>query len=275
MKTLNTIEEISRVFTTPGSSPALVLCEDFNLWVCKYDRTSINLFNEMIASSFAKIWGIKVPDSCFILVDESHVPVEKFPVLEHRFFNKECFGSFYLTEGKEIDRTSLSLFEERTFRNKINNKEDFLKIALFDIWLGNEDRNHNNFNLLLNIEENQTTFFYAIDHVCIFNSSFLDYGINELSEDESIIKTELAKILFSNFRNLPSVVNDLVEKFYLCVDECENQLEAIVNLTPDSWALDRAEILEKLRNNLFTDAWKERCENVFREFIQAFIIKKK
>lgn len=274
MKTLRTIEEINKIFPTPGSSPALVLCEDFNFWVCKYDKSTLNLFNELISSSFADIWGIRVPEYCLIHVDPSHVPVEKYPKLQPRLFAKDCFGSFYLTGAKEIDETSISLFEERSFRNKIVNKNDFLKIALFDIWLGNEDRNHNNFNLLLNLEDSQSTFFYAIDHVSVFNSSFLDYGIYEITEDESIIKTNLAKILFGKTRKLPEIVNALIENFYLCVDECENQLESILELVPGSWSLDKVDLSIRLKENLFTAEWKSSCVNLFREFIQTFIINK-
>lgn len=56
-------------------------------------------------------------------------------------------------------------------------------------------------------------FFYAIEHVNIFNSSFLDYGIRETIEDESVMKTDLARILFTKTRKLPLFVNELIENF--------------------------------------------------------------
>lgn len=61
MKELQTIEEIHKIFDTQGSSPLLVTCDDFNDWVCKYDRFPQYLFNELIASKFAVIFDIKTP----------------------------------------------------------------------------------------------------------------------------------------------------------------------------------------------------------------------
>lgn len=272
MEELQTIEEVHKMFQTAGSSPLLVTCDDFNDWVCKYDKFPKYLFNELIASQFASIFGIKMPKTAFIRVNLEHIPVNKYPRLQLAWFNKICFGSLYLDNSKEIDHTTIGMFEEKSLQDKIQDKTDFLKIALFDIWIGNEDRNHNNFNLLLYVSPDKMNFFYAIDHVNIFNSSFLNYGIEELTEEDSILKTDLAKVLFGKTRGLPEVVDNLVENFYLCTEECERNLDTILNLVPVSWEIDIAEIREKIVENLFTQEWKQKCETNFREFIQSFII---
>ncbi|WP_293887351.1 MULTISPECIES: HipA family kinase [unclassified Sphingobacterium] len=272
MVTLQTIEEIHRLFPTMGSSPALVTCDDFRDWVCKYDRSPLNLFNELIAAKFAEIWRLMTPEVCFIQVKQDHIPLQKFPQLQYDFFNKECFGSLYLEDSKEIDLTTVSLFKQKGFIDKLGNKEDFLKIALFDIWLANEDRNHNNFNLLLHASSEKLNFLYAIDHVNIFNSSFLNYGIAELTEDDSIIKTELAKILFGGKRKLPEIVENLVQNFYLCISECKERLDEILALVPESWNLNTEYLRQRILDNIFTEDWNETCINNFRIFIQSFIV---
>lgn len=272
MVTLQTIEEIHRLFPTTGSNPALVTCNDFRYWVCKYDRSPLNLCNELIAAKFAQIWRLMTPEVCFIQVKQDHVPLQKFPQLQYDLFNKECFGSLYLEDSKEIDLTTVSLFKEKSFIDKLGNKEDFLKIALFDIWLANEDRNHNNFNLLLYASPEKLNFLYAIDHVNIFNSSFLNYGIAELTEDDSIIKTELAKILFGRKRKLPETVENLVQNFYLCISECRERLDEILALVPDSWNLNTEDLRQRILDNVFTEGWNETCINNFRMFIQSFIV---
>jgi len=81
MQLLHTIEGVHKVFDTQGSSPLLVTCNDFNDWVCKYDRFPKYLFNELIASEFAKLWGIKTPETSLIRVKSEHVSSEKFPQL--------------------------------------------------------------------------------------------------------------------------------------------------------------------------------------------------
>jgi len=173
----------------------------------------------------------------------------------------------------EVDLSLIPLFKEKSFINKFSNKEDFLKIALFDIWLANEDRRHNNFNLLVKFDENNIKFFYAIDHVDILNtSSALRYGITALTEEETIINTELAKILFSRIRGLPLIIESLVEKMYLCTIDCRNKIDEIFTLIPDSWLIDKEDYKEKIITNIFSDTWKKSCENNFRSFIQSFIV---
>jgi hypothetical protein len=272
MKILHTIQEAHRMFDTAGSRPLLVSCDDFNDWVCKYDQFPKYLFNEVIASEFAKLWGINVPKTALIKVKNEHIPYDKYPGLQPAFFEKECFGSLYLKNTKEIDLSIVSLFREKSFRDKIHQKSDFLKIALFDLWLANEDRNHNNYNLLLHYAPDNMYFFYAIDHVNIFNSSFLNYGIAELTEDDSVIKTELAKLLFGRIRKLTKIVDNLVENFYLCTQDCESNLDVILDLIPVSWAINRAEIKAKMQQHLFSDEWKKQCEVNFRMLVQSFIL---
>ncbi|CAA7386744.1 HipA family kinase [Chryseobacterium fistulae] len=272
MKLLQTIEEVHKIFDTGGSSPLLVTCNDFNDWICKYDKFPNYLFNELLASEFAKIWGIKVPETALIKVKQEHIPTDMLTRLQKNWFYKECFGSKYLEDSKEIDLSILPLFKEKKFRDKVHDKSDFLKIALFDIWLSNEDRNHNNFNLLLNLSPEKNYFFYAIDHVNIFNTSLLDYGLFNISEDDSIIKTDLAKILFSKNKKTKQIVTNLLENFYLCIEECKNKLAEIFEKVPTSWGLNLEDIKLKLENSIFTDDWKRSCDNNFREFVQSFII---
>lgn len=271
MKSLQTIEEIHKIFDTSGSSPVLVTCEDFQDWVCKYDRFPIYLFNELLAAEFAKIWKIRTPEIALITVKEEHIPKEMMPPLQKNWFQKECFGSLYLENSTEIDLTVLPLFKDRSFRDKIQCKEDFLKIALFDIWLSNEDRHHNNFNLLLDKQSEKNYFFYAIDHVTIFNTSSLRRGIYQITEDESIIKTDLAKILFSKNTRTKKYITDLLENFYLCTLECKNKLDEILGKVPASWELDLEDIKEKLENSIFTEDWQKSCDTTFREFVQPLI----
>lgn len=102
--------------------------------------------------------------------------------------------------------------------------------------------------------------------------SFLDYGIEELTEDDSIIKTDIAKILFGKNRKLTDIVNNLVEMFYICTKECEDKLEEKLCLVPDSWNIDKDLIRERIIVNLFSKDWKAQCETNFRQFVQSFIV---
>jgi len=221
LQLLNTLHKPDKIYST-GEVPILVTCEDFQSYICKHGRLSAShLFNELIASRFANILEIKTPKICLINVLEDHLLSEVANILQPAYFKKPCFGSLYLESSKEIDSIIVHSFEDPTFRRKVKNKEDFLMIALFDIWLSNEDRNHNNSNLLLDFTNNEEYYFYAFDHNSIFNSNSLHHGLFQISENESIINTDLAKILFKPGRNLTEIVDKIVEKFYLCTSKCE------------------------------------------------------
>ncbi|RYU93822.1 HipA family kinase [Emticicia agri] len=266
MKQLHSISEIIRVFPT-GDKPVLVICNDLNEWVCKY-RDAQKLANELVASEFAKIWGIKMPQTALVKISQSHIPVGKFPNLNYQLFQKECFGTIYLADSKEIDKATLPMFKEKGFANRIKDREDFLKIALFDIWLANEDRNHNNFNLLIH-----SNAFYAIDHTHIFNTNSWENGMSQLTEEDSIIKTNLAEILFKKSGNLRAAVDILSDKFYLYCQECENRIDEIGNLLPESWLINREEYKRKMRSTIFSNDWKRNCEDNFKTLINIFLEK--
>lgn len=264
------IQDIEKVFETGGSLPALVTCDDLEDWVCKYDRNSVAmLVNEWIASRFLRIWAVPTPAISLVSVSEDHVPAELCPPLQPVYFKKHCFGSGYLPYAKEIDQFFTTFKNDRYQLNKISNKQDFLKIGLFDIWLSNEDRNHNNFNLLLNPEE-QGYRFYAIDHGACFNSSSLNYGIYGINEDESILTTEAANVLFSRGQGLNSVVKALVEDFYICAEQCDVNLPDILDELPDSWAVNVEELQDQL-SRIFEDEWLNQTEQLFRQFVQLGI----
>ena len=77
MKILHTIEEVHKIFNTTGSSPLLVSCNDFNDWVCKYDKFPKYLFNELVTSEFARLWNINTPETALIKVKNEHIPFDR------------------------------------------------------------------------------------------------------------------------------------------------------------------------------------------------------
>tara|TARA_R100000935_G_scaffold15037_2_gene29864 strand:- start:890 stop:1708 length:819 start_codon:yes stop_codon:yes gene_type:complete len=266
-----TLFKSEHMFTT-GDNPLLVTCTDFSDWVCKHGRLSAStLFNEMMGSNFARVWGLRTPPICLINVANSHLPDAHLNIIQPAFFQKPCFGSFYLKNSQVVDNTLLPSFRKSSFRKKIANRSDLLKIGLFDIWLGNEDRHRGNSNLLLDQREPNHYYFNVFDHGAIFNSNALHYGLELITEYESIICTELTKILFSKIRSLTQIVDNIVEEFYLCIENCEQELDNILQDIPLQWGLNLVNLEELLRANLFDPERNKNCENHFRALIQASI----
>jgi hypothetical protein len=271
MSIINSISPIWKVSETNGSHPVFVLCEGVEDYVCKYSTgtPSEKLFNEFIAGKFLQLWKLRVPEFCFVNINQAHIPTNLVSnIIQPRHFNAPCFGSKYYDKAKELDR-SLSVFIENPSElKKISNKDDFLKIGAFDLWTSNEDRNFNNYNLLLNFDE-KNGFFMPIDHEKCFNSSCLERGLYQLSDNESILNSELCKLLFKPGKPLNQIVANVEQECYICIQECKNSLDAILNEIPSTWGIDIAAKRDLLINSIFAATWIEETITNFKQYLET------
>jgi hypothetical protein len=81
----------------------------------------------------------------------------------------------------------------------------------------------------------------------------------------------LTQILFRKGKTLTKIVDNIVKDFYICTLKCEAQLSSILIDIPVQWGLNLQSLEILIRNNLFTEKWKNDCENHFRALIQANI----
>ncbi len=272
MEKLKSIQPIIEKYDTQGSSPILVMANDLNQWVCKY-RDANQLFNELLAYQFAKIWQINIPKGALIEIDyEKHViPFKDKRGLERRFFEKECFGSLFLQNAIEVNKTILT---DKDIVRRIKNKNDLLKIALFDIWLSNEDRTANNSNLLLQAVKGGYSILYIIDNTEIFNSSMAySQSMELITQDDSILNSKLATFIFKNNTEIVTEVNALLKEFTVFTKNCQDHLQSILSQVPQQWHIDLQSYKTKI-SVIFTEDWLKICERIFREYIQTSIINK-
>ncbi|MBI4645076.1 MAG: hypothetical protein HY738_00410 [Bacteroidia bacterium] len=274
MKNLTSITSIDpeNVYTTKGSRPVLVLCNDFNFYVCKYNTskgTANKLFNEYIAASFLKLWNIKVPDFVFVKVKKEHIIPQLN--LQPYYFDCTCFGSLHSKKYKEVDKFLNEMDYQQ--KKKYINKTDFLKIALFDIWISNEDRNYNNYNLMIDVENNNQ--FVPIDHETVFNTGNLHHGLVEITIDDTLINTPLLTRLF-NIKELTNqdFFNELENMYYLCIENCNNQLNKILKYVPVDWLIDKSITNKLLQQYLFNTDWIKTCYHTFLEYLQLTLNRK-
>lgn len=268
---LNSISRVSRQFETYGSSPILVLASDKNEYVCKYHRSanpsfSGNLINEYLASEFLKCWNIYAPVSGFIKFKVEHI---EGLGLQHSWFDIPCFGSCYDSYANEID--ALTSTSNSLVRKGMQKKDTFLKIALFDIWLSNEDRNLGNYNLLLDtINQN---IIFPIDHEKIFNSNSLrQRKICSITYEDSLISSPFTSTLYSKKKLAnKGFLDELKKYFYICINNCEAKLPTIIESIPNEWCNDKSNLEKLLTDNIFQDNWKDQCFQLFLEFIQTNI----
>ena len=267
---LSSITTVIRTFKTK-TRPVLVMCNDLNEYVCRHSgSTPANiLFLDYLGTSFYQLLDIKTPELCFVNVNENHIPESILSVgIQKRNFRIPCLASKYLPDSIEISASFEGMAKSAQRKKKICNTEDFLKIALVDIWLSNEDRNHNNYNLLLNSEEDGH-YLYAFDHDCIFNSRCVNNKLVEIAEHETILRSPLKKIFVSKTSNADfrKNIKEITDNFYICLKECKSQLSDILDKVPLEWQIRLNEFEDIFTNQVFSDMWIKKSIETFHRFL--------
>lgn len=261
VETLQSITEIKPedCYQTNGSKPVKVFCDDLNYYVCKYNTGRgfpVMLFNEYLAACFLKIWQLDVPDFAFVNIKKEHVNQTGYP---YYYFDVPCFGSQFYGAFKEVDKLFL---ETPGLKNDpVSGKESFLKIGLFDIWMSNEDRHYENFNLLYNLKAKR---YVPIDHAMCFNSGNLDKAPQLISNNESILTSPFINRFF--YRPLQQNFNNtrlsLLKEFKLNASNCREDLDTILANIPIAWRSNSSYLRSRLEF-LFSESWINACAEHF------------
>ncbi|TDB69142.1 HipA family kinase [Arundinibacter roseus] len=262
MQSHHSIEAIEKVFQTQ-ERPVLVSCEDYRDYVCKYRYTD-RQFKELIAWAFLNQWGLSVPEAALISVKRDHVSdVALKEGARYNYFERPIFGSLYLPSANEINNLTYA---------QPDNRIDLLKIALFDLWLANEDRNHNNYNLLLVSQSNGKKMIHPIDHGLCFNSTSIGVGsLSVLTEDESLLSSNYCKTLYANSNVVARDCETVLDSFRKNVRLCKKTLPEILNFVPPPWRIDSQEVQSWMDENLFSEKWLSSTQNTFRQYVQLYL----
>ena len=234
--------QILNVYQT-GDRPVLLLCSDGNSYIAKYKQPgggAYKLVNELIGSSFASLWGIHTPAYSFIVNDPiiwdglgiSHDP------------NAPLLGS------RKMERV-FDVHEINSHQVKASNETlgQILKIALFDLWLANDDRTCNNYNLLYDLDQHNVV---SIDYAGIFNSGILNQAIYQLNYIDSILNSSL----FVNLKNtsLQTQVDNLRRLFLMYASRCYKSVKGILEIVPGEWNVDIT-VVERKLGEIFEKSW--------------------
>jgi len=264
MHTLKSIQTANLQYDT-GDKPLLLLCSDMQDYVCKYalNGDARNLVCEYISASFLKVWELPVPEFCFVEVDYEHV---KHLGLQKRYFERTCFGSRYNRYLVELTQFTDEPDLKR-FAGFAANKLNLLKIALFDIWIANEDRNLNNMNMMVDVQNNYN--LVPIDHGAVFNFRQFDSSMSVLTENDCLTSTDLMKHLYPKRDFSREDVDQLKEYFYLCTHNCKLHFHEILSFIPPDWISDLKQVTNKIETELFTKQWEDKVMTAFLEYIHS------
>lgn len=243
---LYSIKPIEQQYRT-GEEPVLVMCSDMNAYVCKYMRSSSAAFKlacEFIGSRMAIAWQIETPETALVHIKQEHW-AGKF--IQHSL-SAPALGSKKLDGIIDITPSTYDkVAQTATILRQL------LKIALFDFWIANEDRNANNANLLYDVVRNR---LISIDYGCILNTATFDYQISQLTSTDTILWSDLFQHLTKGKSRqiIESIANDLKDTYYACIKRSERQRDKIIAEFPVEWNIPSSYINEKLEQ-LFEEQW--------------------
>ena len=255
--TLYSAKRIERQFYT-GEEPVIVMCSDVNLYVCKYMRSSATAYKlacELIGATLAKKWQLTTPDIAFINIRPDHWKDVYFshsqsaPAIGFRWLD----GVVDITPSTfaKVPATSETLSQ-------------LMKIALFDFWVANEDRNANNANLMYDMTREQLV---SIDYGCIFNTASFDYPLSQLTSTDTILWSGLFQHLFLGLdKHITfAIVEKLRVDYYECLNRSNMTISEIVDLMPQEWNVPTEAVRTKLIQ-LFDPQW---TTSVWKNFTEC------
>ena len=256
---LHSANAIERSYRT-GEEPVLVSCSDRNVYICKYMRSSAAAYKlacEVIGNQMAEAWGIDTPRAAFVKIAPAHW--QDFGKLPHS--SAMTIGSCRRENVMDITPTNYSFVSSN--RNVLR---QLLHIALFDLWIANEDRNANNANLLYDIGK---PGLISIDYGCILNTATYEYPLSPLTGTDSILSSELFCHLRScaTDTDIRTIVSEMKRTYADRLTECQARVPVILDAIPKSWNIPASLIQAKL-SELFDLRWTQSVWNCFVEYLK-------
>jgi hypothetical protein len=244
---------LNKEVETDGHSPMYFLCDDGNYYYCKY-RTQFKheeldcLVYEIVCQFLLKRLHIPTPDIALAVIEKgSYEPKKLHKNKRYVHPGITCFGS------KEAINTVLVSgiqgISKKSQANKFENIYDLLKIAMFDLWIENDDRGRGtkeNYNLLLqsirvqNKETGRTTSklrWLAFDHAFAFGGVNILRTFNETTMPSTAFKL-IESQYFKSFKKYftASVYESIVENFLaLQPYEIESIIQSVIAQVPAGW----------------------------------------
>ncbi len=266
MRYLQSITAITKVFET-NQKPVLVLCEDFEHYVCKHNhgrRPAYALFCEWLAWQLLNELGVQTAPYCGVSVLEEHI-LPRTECQPAFFKSTTCFATLQLSDTIEVTHFPLDKKDLR----RIRNGTDLLKIAFLDLLLANDDRHQSNYNLLLKSTE-AGYFIVPIDHENMLNGRSFSVDRQLFSEDyfSTLMASDFFRAVLSGKVKNIAEVEQLFQEYYLCVKAFIEQLHEKVALLPTDWHIPM-NYIHCLRDNLVHPNWIHETKTNYLSFIRS------
>ncbi len=235
------ITKLSYDYYIGSTKPKFAILEDGTQVITKLmngPEGNLVLFNEYLCYRLAMLVGVPMPHSGIcIFNDTSEIGIPG--IADASNYGKAFFSEFMPKTTKLLP----------TIICKMKNKEDFLKILLFDHIVFNTDRNAG--NLLVRFYKNDISL-KVIDHTHVFiNQTLWDSTcLKRAMKDNDLLSTkvlEYNKYLYEMFIHNISITKELLEREGLIFKKAikSDTILELISLIPDEWK-PRQEDLEAL-----------------------------
>ena len=255
---LDSVKSIERQYFT-GEEPVLVMCSDKNAYICKYMRSpfaAYKLVCELIGAQMAMAWRLNTPEIAFVRIRPSH-------------WSKGSNTALSIGSKKMDGVVDVTPSTNREVKSSTKILMQLLKIALFDFWMANEDRNANNANLLYDVEREDLV---SIDYGCIFNTATFEFPLSQLTSTDTILYSDMFQHLTQerSTSSLEAMVKPLKSYYLVCVSHSRQLSMQIVDAVPKEWNVP-ADIVKNKVNQLFEPEWVEGVWNNITECLKENI----
>jgi hypothetical protein len=262
IQTLYSAKQIERQFHT-GEEPVMIMCSDVNLYVCKYMRSSATAYKlacEFIGTNLAKAWQLNTPDIALVNIRSAHWGGIN---VSHSLY-APSIGFRWLDGVVDITPSTYAKVPANT-----ETLAQLMKIALFDIWVANEDRNANNANLMYDMIHEQLV---SIDYGCIFNTATFEYPLSQLTSTDTILWSDLFRHLLqgADSQACLAIADRLKADYEESLDKSNSIVAEIVAEMPQEWNVPMEKVSEKLRQ-LFNKQWTVAVWDNFMECLNENI----
>jgi hypothetical protein len=271
LQLLQSIERLDKAnIIETQNRPIIVHASDFNFYYCKYHShigAANRLFKEFLIACFLNCWEFNQSPFCLLEVLQDHILYDL--TITRRSFDVPCFGLQTIENSFDLNKVTEDILVKAQRKTSI--KQDLLKLAFFDIWVGNEDRHVGNYNVLYKYLDNSYVL-YPIDHEACFNHQNFERGLISIDYENSLIYSSLfSKLFYNRDFSKKQRLDNLKQSFYLWASSCKQNLNNYLKDIPLGWNIDIAKKEEELSLYLLNDQWFENCWGTYLEFIQLFI----
>lgn len=238
-----------------------------NEYICKGAISSASadfLVAEFILSKTAQKLGFNCPETNILEVNTDHRPEIEMMRQIGIQWHIPAFASKRKTSAIDINNENSQLVIQSIKKQK--RELQLLKTLFFDVWVANEDRN-TNYNLLFDF--NNAHPITLIDHEMAFNTcSAIDYGLSDITFEDSLANTYLFEKLFSKSKNMAALKEEVLASSSKWPSLIAPFVHEWLEECPKAWVARKSRWIDFLEHEWLSETWMKQVRENYVNLLQ-------